>query len=81
MVFTRGSGSSVGGQDRPGLVDDNIHELIAIDVAADVRGSIPEVSRFIKTTMIDLCDEQYATTVEAASVVATGAIAPMGSRG
>ena len=43
MVFMRGSSSRVGGQDRPGLTDDDIYEFITTEVAASVRGAIPKV--------------------------------------
>ena len=43
MVFMRGSGFGASGQDRSGLTDDDIRELIATVVVVAVRGSIPEV--------------------------------------
>ena len=37
MVYTRGFGSGVGGPKRPELTHDDIHKLIATEVAAAIR--------------------------------------------
>lgn len=59
IVFTRGYGFGVGGQDRPRLVDDDIHDLIASEVAVVNQVFILEVCGSMKATMIELFDEWY----------------------
>ena len=73
MVFMRrsGFGSGSGSQDRLGLIDDQIQELISTEVANSVCGSTPELFGSIKTTMIELFDDRYATLTETSIIVAT----------
>ena len=58
MVFMRGSSYGAGGQDTPGLADDDIYEFIATEVVLVIWGAIPEVFVSIKTAIIELFDEQ-----------------------
>ena len=44
-----------------------IHE----EVAAAIIGKIPEIFRSIKTTVIEILDEQYATLTEVAAAATT----------
>ena len=76
MVFTKGSGSGVGGQDRPWLTHDQIGELITTEVATTLMGSIPEMFGSIKTTMIELFNDFYVSLIEAVAAAATVVVTP-----
>lgn len=54
MVLTKGSGLGDGarGQNRPGLAEDRIRELIFAEVVTTLRGSIEELFGSIKTAKI-----------------------------
>ena len=82
MVFIRGSssGSRVSGPDRLGLTDNWIREIIATEVAFVVRRSIPEMFGSIKTVVIELYDDHYATLSDVV-VVATVVVSTAGIQG
>ena len=54
MVEMRGSGFGSDGQDRPGLTDDQIREIIAAEVAAAGLSAMSEMFGSIKIGMIKL---------------------------
>ena len=83
MVLKRGSSlrARVGGQDRPGLIEDQICEMIATEVVTVVRGSISGSFGSIKVVMIELLDDQCATLFEAVVVAATTVVVVAGIRG
>lgn len=82
MVFTIGSSSGYGegDQDRLGLADDWIWELIATEVVATIWSSILDLFGSIKTTMIKIFDDHYDALTETAAVVDTVVVAAMGGR-
>lgn len=71
MTIIRCSGSGTSGPERPRLADDEIRDMITTQVTMAVREAIPEVFRSIKTDMIKLFDERYATVSEVDAVVAS----------
>lgn len=85
MVATRGLGSEAGGSGggepvRVVILDDEVHELIAVEVAAAVRGAIPEMFGSVDTTLIELVDECYTAVMQATAVAATAVVASIGAR-
>ena len=57
-----------------GTSDEEIHRIIAEELAADIREAIPDMFGYIKTSIIETFDECYAAVKEAAAV-ATAALA------
>ena len=74
MVVIRGSRLGTDGMERPNLSDNEIHEMITTHVTFEVREAILEVFGSIKTTLINMFDEHYATIAKAAAVVTTATI-------
>lgn len=69
MVVTRGSGSS--DPERSCTSDDEIRRIVAIELAAEIRGAIPEMIGSINTTSIETFDECYVVVTEDAAFAAT----------
>ena len=61
-----------------GLTDDQIWEIIATEVVAAVRRSMPEMFGSTKTTMIEMFDDRYTALTEAATITSTATIAVVG---
>lgn len=69
MLIIRNLGSKASAQERPGLIDEEILEMITTQVIMAVREVTLEVFRSIKTDMIEMFDERYVAVIEV--VVAT----------
>ena len=59
MVFMRRykSGAGAVGQDRPGLNEDQVREMIHFDVVFVVQVQIPKFFRSIKTSIMEFFDD------------------------
>lgn len=55
--------------------EEELRQMIHEEVAAAIRAEIPEMFGSIKTTLIETFDERYTEVTEAATVVATAAVA------
>ena len=56
------------------MTNDDIHDLIATEVAVAVQGAILWVFGFVKNIIVELFDERYAYVFEAATAAATTAV-------
>lgn len=54
MVMTRGSGSGTVGLERLGMSDDEIQNMISTQLTIVVKEAILEISRSIKTILINM---------------------------
>lgn len=52
------------------MSDDEIHRIIAMEVVVTVKEVVPEVFGSIKTVMIEMFDERYATVTQVVAIVA-----------
>lgn len=55
------------------MIDNHIREMISTEVATAIRGSIPNLFGYVKTSMIELLGDQYAELSEVA-VASAGAL-------
>ena len=78
MAISRRFGSGAGVLERPGLTDEEIHEVITTHMTMDVREGMQEVFGSMKTSMIDMFNERYAAILEGAAIIATVAIVVAG---
>lgn len=76
MVFMRGSGSGsgVGGQDKMGLPNYKIREMIVAEVATALQGSIQELFGPIKNVMVEVFDDIYVALTDTNVGTATTAV-------
>lgn len=58
---------------KTGNIDDEIHMIIAAEVAATMMEAVPQMFGSVKTTMIELFDELYDSVTEVVVVVAVAA--------
>lgn len=79
VMITRGSSSS--DPERSGTSDEEILRIIAAMLTTTMREAIPEMFKYVKTTLIDLFNKHYTVFTKVATVAATTSVATVRPHG